>query len=50
MAMEARLSAKMEKVAAAAEEALRISHLTVGNLGKLEAKVNENEEALRTAI
>ena len=50
LAMEARLGAKMERAAAAAEEAVRVSELTAGNLEKLEAKVDGNELNLRRTL
>ena len=50
LAMEARLGAKMEKAAAAAEEAVRVSKTTAENLSKLEARVSSNEVNLEGAL
>ena len=50
MMMEARLGENMEKVAEAAQEAVRLSLLTKDNLEKLDTKVNKNESSLRASI
>ena len=50
MMMEARLGENMEKVAEAAQEAVRLSLLTKDNLEKLDTKVDKNESSLRASI
>ena len=50
LAMEARLGAKMERAAEAAQEAVKISQQAKDNLDRLEVKVDKNEENMRAAL
>ena len=50
LGMESRLSNKIEEVARAAGEAVTLSKQTNDALGDLEAKVDENEARIRTAL
>ena len=50
LAMEKRLGAKMERATEAAQEAVNLSKQTKDNLERLEAKVDKNEENIRSAL